>query len=230
MKIYQLVENATSAAQLKQAFTREEWVRILLHFAGERNLGLGSSDAAIRSSLQNAFRRIGPDMPDATLPDAWNTAAVRFGAQLPSVSGVSWPGIYNHLAAHKNAEVPQQFSNFNLQQPPGSSMTGWMADTDKTPETPQQVSAWAEAPAQLNRDQAVQYFRDWMTALARHRDSGWIAKLRRPATGSDTNSSLRRLYAIQEELTPSGSSTVEKSAIDQALYSWLTSSDYTFAE
>lgn len=231
MKIYQLVENANSAAELKQAFTRVEWARILLHFAGERNLGLGSSDNAIRSSLQNAFRRIGPDMPDATLPEDWNAKAARFGAALPSASGSSWPLIFNHLAPHKDAEVPQQYSAFNIQQPPGSQMTGWMADTDKTPETLQQVSAWVEAPAQLNRDQTRQYFRDWLSALSRNRSSDWISRLRLPPPGQTiANSSLRSLYRLQEQLTPQGEATVAKSQIDAELYTWLTSADYRFAE
>lgn len=230
MKIYQLVESVSSAADLKTAFDNTEWAKIFLHFAGERNLNLGSSDTAIRASLERTFKDIGPGIDDAMMPEDWNARAARFGAALPSASGSSWPLIYNHLAAHRRANVPERYSAFDINRPIGSQLTGYAADTDKTEENLQQVSTWVQAPAQLNREQTRQYFLDWMTALSRNRNRQWMDKLMQAPPGQTiANSSLRSLYRIQEQLIPQGEATVAKSEIDRELYTWLTSADYRFA-
>lgn len=226
MKIIHLVETANSAAQLKAAFTREQWARIFLYFAGQKNLGLGGNDTAIRASLTTAFRSIGPEMDDVMTTDEWNSRAVSYGAQLPSSSGVTWPAIYNHIAPHKDAQVPEQYSAFDISRPPGSQMTGYRADIDRTEETPQQVSAWVEGAEEMNRAQAIAYFTAWVAALRTHRSEEWMQQLTQTVEGRNTR--LRRLHRIQEQLVPQGEATVQKAQIDRALYSWLTSSDFDF--
>ena len=226
MKIIQLVETASSATQLKSAFNREEWCRIILHFAAQRNINLGTNDNGIRSALGVAFRMIGPEMDNVTVVDDWNSRAVSYGANLPNSSGLAWPAIYNHLAPHRTAEVPERFSSFDISRPPGSRLTGFRADVDRTEETVAQVSSWAQGPAEMNREQARTYFADWVAALRQNRDEEWMNKLLQTVEGRNTR--LRRFHRIQEQLIPQDDATVQKSVIDRSLYSWLTSSDISF--
>lgn len=229
MKIIQLVETANSAAELKTAFDRTEWTKIILHFANKRNIGIGTSDNAIRSSLETAFKKIGPEMDNSTLPEDWNAKAVAYGANLPSTSGITWVTIYNHLAPHKGAEIPERFSAFDMNRQPNSAMTGNFADTDKTQETAQEVARWATAPAEnLTRDEAIQYFIDWTAALATKRNQAWMDLLRRPINGAD-NSRLRRLQTIiRTHTAETNTYPIPKLNIDRDLYGWLTSSDYAY--
>lgn len=221
MRIIQIVENANSAAQLKTAFDRDQWTKIILNFAalpGARNIG--NNNIAIQNSLQNAFREIGPEMDDATTPEDWNAKAVPYGASLSNPSAATWPAIYAHLArfAGEDIEIPNRFSMYNP-TPAG------LSDTDRTPESRDEVAGWVQAPEQMNLEQLNQYFLDWIAALETKRSPEWMGVLSN-GTGSVRVRVFRAMKnELRQQITEQNPS-IAKTDVDNRLYNWLTSTDY----
>lgn len=204
MRIQHIIETANSAAQLKAAFTPQEWRNILHYFLSQRG-GTGFTGLGLENNIQQALEKIGPGMADTTTPDDWNAKASRYGAQVSAVSP-TWAAIYNHLAARKSETAPPA--------PPGLR-----TDVDATDENERTVAGWVQAESNLNRQQAIDYFRRWGAALATHRNQEYMTQV----TG---NTRFRaRFWAIQEEFVPEEGQTVSKAEIDRALYAWLTSVD-----
>lgn len=205
MRIQHIIENANSAAQLKAAFEPQVWRNILYHFLSQRG-GMGSTRLGVENNLEQALKKLGPGMADTTTADDWNAKASRFGAQI-AATAPTWPAIYNHLAAVANAPAA----------PP--TPPGLRTDVDATDESERTVAGWVQAEANLNYEQAREYFHRWTLALTRHRNQEYINQV-------SSNTRFRaRFVAIQNEFLPDGENTVSKAAIDRALYAWLTSVD-----
>lgn len=215
MKIIQVIsENASSAAQLKSAFTREEWARIIYHFLSQiRGGSRAGTGSALTANLANAFEKIGPDMPDTTTAGDWNSTAQRFGAMINSATP-TFPAIYQHLAPHKNAQLPADFDINNI---PGSGRTTYRTDVDRTGESLQTVSAWVEGPANMNREQVSNYFRQWIEKLTEVRGEDYVNNIEPQFA--------RSMVRLQDELLPAEGQTVAKTAVDSRLYAWLTAVD-----
>jgi hypothetical protein len=206
MKIFQLVESANNAAQLKTAFDDTQWRNIVHYFLNQRGT-TGYSGLGLENNIEQALEKIGPGMDNTTTADDWNAKASRFGAQIDSTTP-TWPAIFNHLAAAERTAPPA---------PPRAP--GLRTDVDVTDESPEQVAAWAQGPATMNREQLRAYYDAWTRALATHRSADYMRYI-----NADTRF-RQRLFDVQAEVYPAEGETVAKTEVDHVLYAWLTSVD-----
>lgn len=228
MKVFQIVtENINSARELKDAFTQDEWARIINFFYSQPNatrrfpqpdssVQLINPDHDIRSELNRVFRDIGPFMDDTKTPTAWNRDAVKYNAAL-NTSVVTWPTILAHLEQHKTFDLP---AGLDMSRPIGTARTGHRADIDRTPETAQEVAGWVNAEPNLDRAGAIEYFTNLVTAMTEHR--AWAEEV----FSNERNMYIMSWWDLQRELIPAEGATVAKAAIDRAVYGWLTTSDF----
>lgn len=233
MKILQIITEAIqTSTQLGNAFSNDEWTRILNYFytqygrptvgsqAGDTDLTPDSwRDNQVRNSLGLANERIGAGLKTGPAISAseWNARAERFGAAL-DVTNPTWDQILSHLAAHKNAEWPE---GLTPGRPLGSQVTGHRSDMDRTPENLATVSAWARASADpMNKDQAKEYLGNLIDTLLTNRSNNWRRIWESRPEYAD---GLKRAMA---SLFPNADSTASKQQIDSQFYGWLTTTDF----
>jgi hypothetical protein len=228
MKITALFEaRINNAAQLKDAFTDQEWVNIAFYFVtnrfGEMN------DTRFRSQNRYFQRDIGKNMPDDLTPSAWNLKAAVYGASLDRAA--AWTSIYNHLNVRKDTENPFDASDI-------SPVQQALTPHDNTPETRSEVNRWVDSNTEEWTDFNTfrsEFWIPWFAALreARKNDidedgnSWWSIVFQRQYNGNPVPSkaAIDRMYQRYQTTSP-----IQKDAVLNELWAWLRNTDNVFQQ
>ena len=244
MKLYQLYEqvNINSADELANAFTSEEWLRIVNYFLEtngrwssddpEAEHPLGSDRDEIRARMIAINRTIGANQPSRQTPGMWVMKAARFGMSDTGDRTPNWNEIYAHLAPHKDYRLPPGWNTPGLGDVTGNVTgernfpleTGTWIDTD--------VTQWNNF-SDLREDYLIPWFTEAIRRKAEEYPRtnsndvnifhAWISapnnfdqQMSEALLDTERSSFARR---IQQD------GSISKNVVDQRLYQWLVSAN-----
>lgn len=210
MKVIELLEAnpvINSITDLKNAFTVEEWEAITCYYVSTEDTGPSTivsrtlndnNPTALAASARRFRETIGRDMPASTTPAGWATDAMRFNIQTTGI--VSWQGVYNEYAKHKDHECALDLSS----EAPGidrSTVTGF----GTTPETVQTLAGFGssvQVPDPItDGEDLYRYFQAIIVGIKNtpartepnERGRSWLQWYESPSTQFSDNSEYRPL-------------------------------------
>lgn len=226
MKVHLLFENVTSSNELRDAFDSEEWMRIANYFitnrAGPRwQRSMGENVDQIVSLMARINRQIGKDMPVQTTGQ-WNTVAFRYGMNYRGDRSLTWNTIYNHLAPHRDFELPENF------EVPGAGID--RRDINDTDETRNEISSWVDTDTTEWTNYNTlrnEFLLPWTDRLLQERGEDFGNWLNGVSAEGNINIYKQNLISIRENIGTQirDNGRISKDEVIRLLWAWLTSAD-----
>ena len=220
-----------NSRDLRDAFTEEEWVRIVYYFVQLSNRrggasaepgSFGNNGLRVARYIETMQRTIGSKMSPMT-PSSYKRRAVRYGITFPQAGIPTWGEIYNHLRRGlEQEEMPPHY----YARLPGSA-----SQFDDTPETT--ISDWVDPPRDSWDDveeMKQEYFLPWMRELRTRRNNEWWQWYMGENTAGNEGQNVWRTD-LENHVIPKFSSilqdneSITKLDVDRLLFSWLQMTD-----
>lgn len=245
MHVSELFENRNirNGRDLANAFSSEEWLRIANYFMvrkyqwndtqGLDEHPLGATRNQIRGLMVRINRDVGANQPSHS-PAEWNLKAAKWGMAYGGDQNATWSDIYEHLAPHKDYELP-----------PGWDVEGSLdnlGEPGQTEESGTEIANWVETDKDSwdnFQELKTEYLRPWFIRLFEERqreypreielDDGnieneWKSWLSNNLSGTEMRrmadeGTSRFASIIAEE------GSIPKETVDSILFQWLRSAD-----
>ena len=240
MQIHQIVleqEEITSAQQMRQAFTADEWQKIecaiTKNYLESLPQGFTSaSEMGTRRLFQRVHAQVGGNMPARYTPSEWNIYATSLRVPL-NVSSPSWKDIKDFLATLITNDPLIPGCDYDSSAPSGAT-----ANPD-TPESKADIlSLMSDGPDSFETmAQLSEYMRTFLTRLGqtesrRDQDSRMLTWLDRISVNNGNNTIMQYYANIASSFATQNSNgqweltnSVSKRDVDNRLWEWLLIAD-----
>ena len=253
MQVAQIITEQTAirnSRELAAAFGRGsdgnyEWTRIANYFVTTKNIfggaGLGDDRGEIDGRMNRFHRSVGADMSERLTPITWNVRAAVYGMNTDKTNP-TWQEIYEHLAPHKDYELPERFNV-------AGSGAGAGQQVNATNELRYEISDWVQTDRERfeSRDQLREYVGEFWKLVVTNCANGngeckrnlqfaqWVSARENPEDTSSRRitNSYHQFRRIANETLPAiieSEGFVSKQQVDGYLYAWLTAADTSFRD
>lgn len=227
MKVYSIIcegKAVNTAEDLKNAFTRQQWLNIFASL-GHKFLK-GRNDARKFSGLQDMNNLLGQKSTNVS-PADWDVDAQLYGLNTPfSGPGLSWQQIYDHLEPHKDKPT-------SISEPKIDKTDPVKTKVDKT-ETLSMVSSWVPHPEkeELTKEEAEKYWKAFNAKLKERATDDFANYWTLPTKDGKANI-LQKLYdhyisEIKKDVADGG--TVTATRVRNLYSAWLDTYLDTYRE